>query len=777
MNLRILSRGKPATVSVVLVALLLIADRGRSQDLPPTPTPQTPTPTMPTPPTTAEESTQVEVSDAPKELTIPELSRRINRSLVIVKATGRDGSMQGHGTGFVISPDGLIATARHVIGDGRQVAVVMPNGQTANATHVYGVHESIDVAIIKVDGKEMDALPLCQEDAIETGASVVAVGHPGNRTNTTVSGIIAGTQDIDGIRLLELAMPIEPGSSGEPVVNRAGEVVGVVVMKSTLERSLGYAVPVRHLRDLLAEPTPIPMKRWITIGALDPKRWQIVFDAAWSQRAGRIKVDGPGNSFGGRSLCLQTSNPPPVPFDVQVEVKLADEAGAAGLVFHSDGGDRHYGYYPSDGNIRLTRFDGPDVYSWNILHNEPHDAYRPGEWNTFRVRVEEGRMICWLNQQLVLESQDNGLTSGRVGLATFRGTIAEFRRFKVASDLPSGFPDENGTATIEEVVGRLSMNRPPEAKDVEQLQEIQGYASLLQARAKRLEKQAERVRELAKEVHASVVRDALLQTLNPVNDSAPDLMKAALLIAVLDNEEVDPAPYIDRLDQLADEVRGTLPEKATQTQTLQAMDRILFEEYAFRGSKRDYYTASNSYLNEVIDDREGLPITLSVLYMELARRLDLAVAGVALPGHFVVRFEPTDGSSENQIIDVFDRGRRLTRPEAEKIITSRGLPLEPEYFESRTPTEIIVRMLHNLLNLAEADRNNSDVLRYLETLVLLDPGDLESRVKRLEIRARTGRITEAIEDIDWLIEQPIPSLNKDGLYQYRAQLQQRLPTP
>ena len=78
-------------------------------------------------------------------------------------------------------------------------------------------------------------------------------------------------------------------------------------------------------------------------------------------------MDGPGTGFGGRSFCLSGQTVPEVPFEVAVTVRLDDESGAAGLIFHADGADRHYGFYPTGGKLRLTRFDGPDVFTWKIL--------------------------------------------------------------------------------------------------------------------------------------------------------------------------------------------------------------------------------------------------------------------------------------------------------------------------------------------------------------------------------------------------------------------------
>jgi len=600
--------------------------------------------------------------------------------------------------------------------------------------------------------------------------------------NSTFNGNVSGFAENEGMDMLQLAMTIERGASGEPVVDRQGRVLGMVTLKSNEVANVGFAVDVQHLKILLEDPTPVPMSRWMTIGALDPKRWKTVFGANWSQRAGRILVDGQGRSFGGRSLCLQIPDAPPIPFEVQVDVKLDDERGAAGLVFHSDGNNRHYGFYPSNGNLRLTRFDGPDVNSWNILHNEPHPAYQPNAWNTFKVRVEADRLLCYVNDQLVLTSTDDGLTSGSVGLAAFRGTVTKFRKFQTADRIPTSRPNPQEQASIDTVLADVGHVRPATQDVVQQMLPFRRYSSnVLKEQAAQLEQKAERLRQLAVTVHAASVREQILAELNrdadgqPVDDeSKPDLLKVSLLIAALDNEEVDVASYVDRVKQLADEVRDSLADDASETDRLKALDHLLFEEYGFRGSRMDYYTRSNSYMNEVIDDREGLPITLSVLYMELARRLDLKVVGVGLPGHYVVRFEPTSDGAESQIIDVFDHGKRLSVDEARSIVRRRGFDPRPEYFEAQTDAVIVERMLVNLQNLAEGSRDNERVLRYLETLVAVNPEEFMHRAKRMEIRARTGRLTEAIDDANWFLDHESDNFDKDRIYEFRADLQRRI---
>lgn len=707
-----------------------------------------------------------------------QLAGKIRKSVVIVRATGRDGRQYGHGTGFVLSKDGLIATARHVIGDRRAVTVELPDGKRVPATHVHAVTEAVDLAILRVDATDLVPLQLGDSDKTEDGQAVVTVGYPGTTQYSVFRGLISGRHDIDEIKMLKLAMTVEPGSSGEPIVTEDGKVVGIVTLKSTESSGVGYAVPVEHLKSLLEDPTEIAMSRWMTIGALDPKRWEVLFDANWRQRASRILVDGYGTAFGGRSLCLLVDEEPKKLLEVQVDVKLDNESGAAGLAFHADGGDLHYGFYPSAGKIRLTRFNGPDLNSWTILHNEPDAVYQPGEWNTFKVRLEKDRFLCFCNDKLIVESNDTVILPGRIGLATFRGTSAGFRRFRYADTIPSNSLTEEEEKSVASILNNVTSKRPAPSEVVSKLQPYTRQAAgVLEREARRLEQRANHLRQLARDVHtASVIvrlRDVLGLSSESNSKESPDLLRAALLVAMLDNDEIDPDDYIRRVDQLAEEAQDGLKKDAAELDRLAALDQLLFKDYGFRGSRFEYYTRSNSYLNEVIDDREGLPIALSVMYMEVARRMDLKMVGLGLPGHYVVRFEPTEAEQKPQIIDVFNRGKRMTLQEAESLIKNRGFSLRPEFFEGQQPKEIIKRMIVNLLGLAEQARKDDRVLRYLEALVSLDESDPEFRAKRLEMRARTGRFTEAVDDANWFIENKPEGTNVDSLYELRSSLQQQ----
>jgi serine protease Do len=450
-------------------------------------------------------------------------------------------------------------------------------------------------------------------------------------------------------------------------------------------------------------------------------------------------------------------------------VKLDDEGGAAGLAFHAHGGDRHYGFYPSAGQLRLTRFDGPDVYSWHVLEQKPHAAYRPGEWNTLRVRVEKGRLRCYVNGQLAIESTDAGLTGGKVGLAKFRDTRPEFKNFQVGRDLSAGRVAGDVAARITRSVADLPLDGPPAPDLVKQLQ-ADGPTGLqaLRERARQLDKQAARLRELAVTVHQRTVQAELAKLLQ-AKDEDVDLVHAALLLARLDNDELDVAAYRREVERLGGELARSVPKDADEAARRTALNKFLFAERGYHGSRGDYYNRSNSYLNEVLDDREGIPITLSVLYMTLARRIGLNVVGVGLPGHFVVKHVPAKG--QPQLIDVFEGGVPLSRAEASKRVeAATGLPLEDDQLAAVSKRAIVVRMLQNLLGIARGSRDLRGMLTYLDTLLAIAPDSAAERWVRAMVHYQLGHRLEALEDVNWLLDKRPDGIELDRVEELRRLL-------
>ena len=132
-----------------------------------------------------------------------------------------------------------------------------------------------------------------------------------------------------------------------------------------------------------------------------------------------------------------------------------------------------------------------------------------------------------------------------------------------------------------------------------------------------------------------------------------DLARAALLVAAEEYPQLAPEPYLQRLDVFAERVRDRLSEESAPLVVLQELARVLFEEEKLRGNQEAYYDPRNSFLNDVLDRRLGIPLTLSIVYLEVGWRLGLPLQGVNFPGHFLVRFE---GEALRLLIDPFQRG-------------------------------------------------------------------------------------------------------------------------
>jgi serine protease Do len=248
-----------------------------------------------------------ETASPDTERSIEELTEQARKSIVVVSFSGRDGRNQGLGTGFVIDADGLIATNLHVIGEGRPISVQTSDGRRLEVQSVEAFDRHVDLALIRVNARDLPSLPLGDSTAIRQGQSVIALGNPQGLKYSVVAGVLSGTQEIDRRSMLQLAIPIEPGNSGGPVLDRQGRVLGVVTMKSAVTDNLGFAMPVNELKRLRDTPNPTVMSRWLTIGALDPQEWTALMGGRWKQRAGRILAEGMGNGFGGRTICLSTA--------------------------------------------------------------------------------------------------------------------------------------------------------------------------------------------------------------------------------------------------------------------------------------------------------------------------------------------------------------------------------------------------------------------------------------------------------------------------------------
>ncbi|MGH7194028.1 MAG: S1C family serine protease, partial [Candidatus Saccharimonadales bacterium] len=246
--------------------------------------------------------------------TVEKLVESARKSVVVVSFRGRESGGNGIGSGFIVKSDGLIATNLHVIGEARPISVRTLDGHRYDVTAIEASDREADLALLRIDAHDLPALELGDSSTLKQGQSIVALGNPRGLTHSVVTGVVSGERTIDGRTMIQLAIPIEPGNSGGPLLDLEGRVHGLLTMKSLVTANLGFAVPINRLKPLLEKPNPVPIDRWLLFGALDDRQWTPLFGARWRRRGGKIVVEGPGSGFGGRSLCLSRQDAPEAPY-------------------------------------------------------------------------------------------------------------------------------------------------------------------------------------------------------------------------------------------------------------------------------------------------------------------------------------------------------------------------------------------------------------------------------------------------------------------------------
>jgi regulator of sirC expression with transglutaminase-like and TPR domain len=242
--------------------------------------------------------------------------------------------------------------------------------------------------------------------------------------------------------------------------------------------------------------------------------------------------------------------------------------------------------------------------------------------------------------------------------------------------------------------------------------------------------------------------DPLLQAFCDVvrrPDPEIDLGAAAFEIARLEHPDLVPALQIPRLDHLA--ARSGAGSVGDPLKALHRLREFLFEEEGFTGNVQDYYDPRNSCLNDVLDRRLGIPITLAVLMMEVGRRVGLRILGVGLPGHFIVR---ADVGPEPVLLDPFDGGAVLTPERAADVMAralGRRVPLTDQHLAPVTSRRILVRMLLNLRGIYVRREEWAKALAVIDRLLVLDGSAAVHYRDRGSVLCRLGQLHRAA--VDW----------------------------
>lgn len=236
-------------------------------------------------------------------------------------------------------------------------------------------------------------------------------------------------------------------------------------------------------------------------------------------------------------------------------------------------------------------------------------------------------------------------------------------------------------------------------------------------------------------------------------DDQIHLARAALYLAQEEYPSLDPDEYLNALETMAAEVKERLPSEFYPLRMIQIINRYLFEDLGFCGNTTDYYDPCNSYLNQVIDRRTGIPITLSLIYLEIAKHVDLPMVGIGMPGHFLIR--PTVGDMQI-FVDPFHQGEIMFAEDCQQRLRQvYGVPvdLRPEFLQPVSHHQFLARILGNLKGVYVQQNDLERALAVVERLLLLFPdAPLEQRDRGL-LYYQLGRWTEAKQDLEQYLEQ------------------------
>lgn len=225
-----------------------------------------------------------------------------------------------------------------------------------------------------------------------------------------------------------------------------------------------------------------------------------------------------------------------------------------------------------------------------------------------------------------------------------------------------------------------------------------------------------------------------------------DLARAALLIAAEDEpNRVNLRASLELLDAWGAEARSRVERSAGEE--IATLNDLLFHELGFYGNQDDYYDPLNSLLHRVLERRTGIPITLSVVYMEVGRRAGLAVEGVGMPGHFIVRARAGDG--EGVLVDPF-HGKTIDREECQQrldMLYGGRVALEDEHLRATGTRSILARVLGNLKAIYVEAGLHRRALAAIERILLLAPHNLEERRDRGIVLAELGRLHESVAEM------------------------------
>ena len=235
------------------------------------------------------------------------------------------------------------------------------------------------------------------------------------------------------------------------------------------------------------------------------------------------------------------------------------------------------------------------------------------------------------------------------------------------------------------------------------------------------------------------------------DEGSINLAEGALLVAQEEYPKLDIAAYLDRLDRMAHEVVKRLRLGEDPLRSIETLNTYLFDNLKFTGNAEAYYDPRNSFLNEVLDRRTGIPITISTVYLEVGWRLGMPLHGIGFPGHFLVKYSRAEGEI---ILDPFHRGSILTEEECQgrldQVYAGR-VHFRPDFLVAVTKRQILTRILANLKGIYVAAKDYRRALAAVERMLVINP-DLAPEIRdRGILRMQLSQAPQAIADLEWYV--------------------------
>lgn len=258
-------------------------------------------------------------------------------------------------------------------------------------------------------------------------------------------------------------------------------------------------------------------------------------------------------------------------------------------------------------------------------------------------------------------------------------------------------------------------------------------------------------------------------------DAELSLPEAALVIASHRYRDLQVEEYLARIALASDRLRRRLAADASKAHILAMLNHLMFEELGYAGATENYYDPRNSYLNEVMERRVGIPISLSILYMAIAQRVGLRLTGVAFPGHFMVRCSVDGGIV---VLDPFQRGVSVSEEDLRMRLAAQGLPVGElgAHLHAAPNRVVLTRLLRNLLAIYVKQQQRESAVEIADMILVIAP----DAPQELLVRARLYRDLEcypaALRDLEHYLRVEPAGAADEEVQRMLRQLRQARPT-